>query len=195
MGDSTSQQSEAFAIVGRVAVSLSMAELHLEYLISLYLGEDAGPIVLEELGRNRDKSQLLRELAKNLELDRRTRDLILNLVRCYAITRDNRNILLHSFHLSESQGNVTLERSTGKASLQIARSEMTMEQMRAFHLEVRGIMNQAMTLFMCKAQQLGFRVLSGSVQLAWPPPLPEPRKWKEIDPPTVAASLSQLRKR
>jgi hypothetical protein len=195
MEDATDQLSEAFAIVGRVAVSLSMAEYHLELLIALYLGEDAGPLVLEELGRNRDKSPLLRTLAKELEPDPVGKDLVLDLVRCYSIARENRNVLLHSFHLGEDNGNIILERSSGKASVQIARSEMTLNEMRAVLSEVRAIMNQAILLFTCKAQQLGYKTLFGSIQIGWPEPLREPRKLTAIDPATVAASLTPLRKR
>lgn len=183
--------------VGRITLSMSFAEYQIEQLLELYLGEDTARVVIEQLGRNRDKSTLLRGLIDATEKDTQLAEALRVCISAYAIHRENRNKLAHAYSVAlEDDGTVRWERASGKATIPIAASEVCLEDLNRMVDQLAKLNGSLAFGFIFKAQELGYGgVLSGTIQIGRPSKPPVPDKFPDIDPQALEVSLIALRKR
>ncbi len=182
--------------VGLITLSMSFADYMIENLVELYLGESTARAVINELGRNRDKSSLLRSLIGGAEADTDLSETLLVCLDAYAIHRENRNKLAHAYSVATlDDGSHRWERASGKIHPPIAASVIKPDALEIMIDQLEKLNAQLTWAMMYKAQELGYRIFKGSIQIGRPSRPPLPGKFPEIDPLTLEASLTMLQKR
>lgn len=183
--------------IGLISLTTSFAELNINNLVELYIGEESGKLVLSELGANKSKVDFLRKLVLALEKDKPLKASILNSLDVFRILKENRNLLMHSYSLEvDEDGAIIWHRVTQSANLPIAATFASLEDLRQLCKEMKQVSGNLSFQFEKKAQDSGYRIFAGNVMLAGPPEaLPLPRKWKDVPPQVLASTLRQLERR
>lgn len=156
--------------IGLITLTMSYAELQIEHLVQLYVGEDAGEIVNRHLGPNRSKNGLLANLVAKMETNDAFAKAIQNTLAAFAVLRENRNMLVHSHVVgTEPDGSLAWERISRNADVPYARAIANLEDLQAMYAEVKMTSASLTVLFMRKAMDLGYAVFSSpTLQLGLP---------------------------
>ncbi|MGQ2941631.1 MAG: hypothetical protein ACT6Q7_16260 [Blastomonas fulva] len=175
---------------------MSFADLQIENLVELYLGEESGRAVIEVLGRNRDKSGLLLSLINANEPDDDLANALRGCLAAYSIHRENRNKLAHAFSITRlDSGQQRWHRASGKIHPPVSGSDIDAVALDEMIKQIDRLNGELSFGFMFKAQELGYEVFAGSVRIGRPTAPPIPDKFKDTDRPAIEASLTRMKMR
>jgi hypothetical protein len=182
--------------IGVFTIDLSMVEWAVGHLIELYLGEAAAQAVMDAVPRNQERSKLLQKLVKKNEVDAGLKASILESLKAYEIHLENRNKLAHALAVTvDSDNQATWHGLKSKSHLPITASTTTVEELAEALKDLEALKAAMLHAGMFKAQEEGYQVLAGSIQIGPPAGPPLPKKFREVDPKKLEGSLVTLKKR
>lgn len=174
---------------------MSFTEYQLDNLLELYLGEEAGSAVVTSLNRFSDKANLLVKSIERNEANCELEKVLIDCLSAYKIHQKNRNKIIHSYSISLEGSNLSFERPNGNEEVKVSMTQITVEKLNNMVFEIDSLNGAVSFAFMIKAQELGYRVLSGSVKIGGPKSPPMPEHFPDIHKFKVLSLLTKMIKR